>query len=138
MAVARDDDVTAFRHILVEFDKDELGNSIAKELQYATLIDSKMPLAAVIDSGNKSIHGWVKVDAADLTEYRERVGIIYQWFADLNLDPHNRNSSRYSRMPGVSRNLRNEDGNVRRVSQQDLLAVNIGAPNWSDWEGSRL
>jgi hypothetical protein len=133
----KDDDVTAFRHVLVEFDKDERGNSIAKELQYAALLDSKMPLAAVIDSGNKSIHGWVKVDAADLSEYRDRVERIYQWFADLNLDPHNRNPSRYSRMPGVSRNLRNEDGNVERVSQQSLLAINLGTP-WGDWEGSQL
>ena len=134
----KDDDVTAFRHVLVEFDKDSDGNPIPKELQYATLLDSKMPLAAVIDSGNKSIHGWVKVDAADISEYRERVERIYQWFADLNLDPHNRNPSRYSRMPGISRNLRNEDGNVERVSQHSLLAVNVGAPNWDDWECSQL
>jgi hypothetical protein len=134
----RDDDVTAFRHVLVEFDKDSLSNPIPKELQYAYLIDSHMPLAAIIDSGNKSIHGWVKVSAADISEYRDRVERIYQWFADLNLDPHNRNPSRYSRMPGVSRNLRNEDGNVERVSQQSLLAINVGAPNWSDWERSQL
>jgi hypothetical protein len=134
----KDDDVTAFRHVLVEFDQDADGNPIPKELQYATLIDSKMPLAAVIDSGNKSVHGWVRVDAADLREYRERVSQIYSWYGDLNLDPHNRNPSRYSRMPGISRNLRNEDGNVERVSQQSLLAINVGAPNWSDWEGSQL
>jgi hypothetical protein len=134
----KDDDVTAFRHVLVEFDKDSDGNPIPKELQYATLLDSNMPMAAVIDSGNKSIHGWVTVDTADIGEYRERVERIYQWFTDLNLDPHNRNPSRYSRMPGVSRNLRNEDGNVERVSIQTLLAVNVGSPNWRDWEGCQL
>lgn len=97
-----------------------------------------MPLAVVIDSGNKSIHGWVEVGAAGLTEYRERVSQIYSWYGDLNLDPHNRNPSRYSRMPGVGRNLRNEDGNVVRVSIQTLLAVNIGLPSWGDWEASQL
>jgi regulatory protein RepA len=128
-----DADVTAFRHVVVEFDKDSQGNPIPKELQYAYLLDSKMPLAAAIDSGNKSIHAWVKVDAVDAAEYRDRVDRIYAWFSDLHLDNHNGNPSLYSRMPGVARNRRNEDGNVRGVSSQSLLAVNVGCSKWEDW-----
>ena len=127
-----DSDVTAFRHVLVEFDRDANGADIPKPLQYATLLDSGMPMSVILDSGNKSVHAWVKVDAVDLTQYRERVDRVYAWFADLCLDPHNKNASRYSRMPGVPRNLRDADGNVERVSSQTLLRVNVGASNWEE------
>jgi hypothetical protein len=130
----KDEDVTAFRHVLVEFDRDANGNPIPKPLQHATLLDSGMPMSVIHDSGNKSIHGWVNVDAKNLDEYQDRVAGIYAWFGDLCLDPHNKNASRYSRMPGVARNLRDADGNVDRVSAQTLLRANVGARNWNEWE----
>ncbi|MEI7929550.1 MAG: hypothetical protein WCH40_13450, partial [Verrucomicrobiales bacterium] len=60
---AKNEDVTAFRHVLVEFDRDEAGKPIPKEEQYHAVIASGMPVAALIDSGNKSLHAWIRVDA---------------------------------------------------------------------------
>jgi RecA-family ATPase len=127
-------DVTAYRHVLVEFDRDADGNNIPKELQYGAILDSGMPISAVLDSGNKSIHAWIKVDAADKSEYKERVNRVWDHFEHLHLDQQNRNESRYSRCPGVRRRLYDAEGRESGWGKQALLAVNVGAANWSDWE----
>jgi hypothetical protein len=97
---AKNEDVTAFRHVLVEFDRDETGKPIPKEEQYHAVVASGMPVAALIDSGNKSLHAWIRVDAPDETEYKRRVETIWSWFSGLNLDRQNRNPSRLSTLPG--------------------------------------
>ena len=88
---AKNEDVTAFRHVLVEFDRDETGKPIPKEEQYHAVVASGMPVAALIDSGNKSLHAWVRVDAPDEKEYKRRVEIIWGWFsgAQIRIIPKN-------------------------------------------------
>jgi hypothetical protein len=108
---ATNEDVTAFRHVLVEFDCDQAGEPIPKEEQYHAIMASGMPVSALIDSGNKSLHAWVRVDAPDEMEYKRRVAIIWDWFAGLNLDKQNRNPSRLSRCPDGRRTV---EGDVRR------------------------
>jgi hypothetical protein len=54
---SKDSDVTAFRHALLEFD------NISIHEQWGIIIASRIPCAAVISSGGKSIHAWVKVEA---------------------------------------------------------------------------
>jgi len=125
---AKNDDVTAFRHVLVEFDRNDKGEPIPKEVQFGNIVASRLPVSAVIDSGNKSIHAWVRVDAPDASEYKRRVDIIWDWFADLSLDKQNKNPSRLSRCPDGWRTV---DGEKR---QQRLLAVNIGTASWAEWE----
>ena len=127
---AKNDDVTAFRHVLVEFDRDEVGKEIPKEEQYHAVIASGMPVAALIDSGNKSLHAWIRVDAPDESEYKRRVEVIWGWFSGINLDKQNRNASRLSRCPDGWRTV---DGNARR---QCLLAVEFGAESWTAWEAA--
>ena len=56
---AKNSDVKVFRHVLVEFD----GES--KEAHYAALIGSGLPITVIIDSGGRSLHAWIRVDAAD-------------------------------------------------------------------------
>jgi RecA-family ATPase len=134
-------DVTDYRHVLVEFDRDGDGNPIPKDLQYGAILDSGMPVAALIDSGNKSIHAWIKVEAQSEEEYKERVSKVWDHFAHQNIDPQNRNSSRYSRCPGVKRLLSgtgayNDPDNV--WSKQKLLAVNFGSASWDEWESEHL
>ncbi len=129
---ARNEDVTAFRHVLVEFDRDDNGERIPKELQYGAIVASGLPVSAVIDSGNKSVHAWVRVDAPDASEYRRRVEIVWGWFAGLHLDKQNKNASRLSRCPDGWRTV---DGEKR---QQKLLAVNVGAANWAAWEATSV
>ena len=110
----------AFRHVLVEFDRDIKGELIPKEVQFGAIVSSGFPVSVVIDSGNKSLHAWVRVDAPDANEYRRRVGIIWDWLEGLSLDKQNKNPSRLSRCPDGWRTV---DGEPR---QQRLLAVNIG------------
>ena len=128
---ATNEAVTALRHVLVEFDRDQQGNPIPKEQQYHAVVASGMPVAALIDSGNKSLHAWIRVDAPDDVEYKRRVAIIWDWFSGLNLDKQNRNPSRLSRCPDGKRTV---DGEVRR---QRLLAVGFGAGSWAAWESAR-
>ena len=125
---AKNEDVTTFRHALVEFDCDETGNRIPKCDQYQTILESGMPVAALIDSGNKSLHAWIRVDARDEAEYKRRVEVIWKHFAGKNLDTQNRNPSRLSRCPDGRRTV---DGEVRH---QRLLATNFGAASWDAWE----
>lgn len=121
-------DVTRFRHALVEFDCDKTGNRIPKEEQYRAILASDMPIAALIDSANKSLHAWIRVDAPNEDEYKRRVAIIWKHFEAMNLDKQNRNPSRLSRCPDGRRTV---DGEVRH---QRLLATCFGAENWDAWE----
>lgn len=125
---SRNDDVTAFRHVLVEFDHDAEGNLIPKAEQFRRIIDSGMPVSVVIDSGNKSLHAWIRVDAPDKDEYQRRVAIVWKWFGSMDLDRQNRNPSRLSRCPEGWRTV---DGEVRA---QSLLATKLGAESWDMWE----
>jgi RecA-family ATPase len=127
---SKNEDVTAFRHVLVEFDRDKNGNPIPKEDQYQAILDSGMPVAVLIDSGNKSLHAWIRVDAPDAKEYARRVEIIWKWFAGMNIDKQNRNPSRLSRCPDGRRTVGEE------VRCQSLLATNLGAASWDAWEAA--
>ena len=116
----KNDNVTAFRYMLLESDNMSLGK------QKAILEQLELPIAAMVFSGGKSIHAIVKVDAYYYEEYRKRVDFIYS-IAQKNgfkPDKKNRNPSRLSRMPGVMR-----DGNP-----QFLMATNIGKENYKEWE----
>lgn len=120
------EDVTALRHVLVEFDTDDAGNTIPKERQFGMMLASDLPITAIIDSGNKSLHAWVRVDAKDLEEYKERAAQVYSLFPWI--DSQNHNPNRLSRAPD---GLRTVKGNVIR---QRLLKLNVGASSFEAWE----
>ena len=117
----KDSDVTAFRHALIEFD------DIPLEAQYELIVNSKIPCSAVIHSGGKSIHAWVKVNAIDRQEFDERVKILHDLFGAYGVDKQNRNPARLSRLPNCKR------GNER----QELLAMDIGAASFTEWQIER-
>jgi RecA-family ATPase len=122
-----DADVSKFRHVLVEFDVDSTGATIKKERQFGAILASGLPVTAILDSGNKSIHAWVRVDAANAEEYKERAAEVYELFGE-DIDDGNHNPSRYSRCPDGIRTVGGEQ--VR----QALLAVGKGAKSWTDWK----
>lgn len=113
-----DKDVTALRHVLVESDK------MPKERQERILRDSGLPIAALIDSGASSIHAWVCIDAESLKQFHERREKLWAALDGFEIDPANRNPSRYSRCPG----------GLRGDGVQRLIAVNIGAKSFDEWE----
>lgn len=113
----RDSDVTAYRHTLLEFDQ------ISLEEQWLLYHKSELPCAAIIYSGNKSLHAWVKIDAKTRQEYDERVNLLYNHFSQYRPDPKNKNPARFSRCPDAQRG----DG------WQLLLALNTGRETWTEW-----
>lgn len=115
----RDENVTAFRYALVESDE------LSIEKQYAIIKQLELPVAAMVHSGGKSLHAILHIEASDYKEYRERVDFLYEVCQrnGLKLDRQNRNPSRLSRMPGVTRKGR----------KQFLVATNIGQASWLEW-----
>lgn len=115
----KNDNVTDFRYALVESDTLDTGK------QYALFKELELPIATLVHSGKKSLHAVVKVDARDYQEYRKRVDYIYQICKKngLDIDTQNRNPSRLSRMPGVTRN----------GHKQFLIDTNIGKANYDEW-----
>lgn len=111
--------VTAFRYALVESD------TLPVEEQEALYRRLELPIACMVHSGGKSVHAIVRVDAPDYAEYRKRVDFLYDYLEKngVTVDRQNRNPSRLSRMPGITR------GSER----QRLLATNIGRRSWVDW-----
>lgn len=113
--------VTSFRHALVEFDK------ISIEEQWLLIKQSNIPCTAVVSSGSRSLHAWVRVDAIDRREYDERIKILYTHFEQqYRPDEKNKDPARLSRLANCMR------GNKR----QELLALGIGAESFSSWEAS--
>lgn len=115
---SKDTDVTKYRHVLVEFD-----HIPTLEEQWNLICEAKLPCTAVISSGNKSLHAWVRVDAGNLAEYEQRRKLLFDHLAD-HVDPVNANPSRLSRLPN----------SMRFNSRQELYALNVGAKSWQDFE----
>ena len=118
-AGVKNENVTRFRYALVESDTLPVAE---QDVIYRKL---ELPVAALVHSGGKSLHAIVHVDAENYDEYRKRVEFLYDFLEKngLTVDKQNRNPSRLSRMPGVTRN-----GN-----RQYLAATNIGRKSWVDW-----
>ena len=116
----KNDNVTDFRYALVESDTLEI------EKQNALIRELELPVACLVHSGNKSLHAIVHIDAANYTEYRQRVDYLYDICRKngLEIDKQNRNPSRLSRMPGVMRN----------GQKQFLVDTNIGKESFSEWK----
>ena len=115
----KNENVTEFRFALVESDNMDIDrqNALIRELE--------LPVAALVYSGGKSLHAIVHIDAADYAEYRKRVDYLYSVLKKngVDVDTQNKNPSRLSRMPGVTRN----------GHKQFLLDTNIGKASWEEW-----
>jgi hypothetical protein len=107
--------VRSFRFATVEFD------NLALEDQQAFWEAIQLPVAAIIHSGGKSLHGWVRVDSKNQEEWEAKVeqGLFRRFLVPLGVDPACRNESRLSRMPGF---LRRETGNVQQLLYLDPSA----------------
>jgi len=117
---AGDADVAAWRHVLIESDKAPL------ELQWAAILASGFPVSVAVASGGRSIHAWVRVDAATPEEYRVRANQAadaMERFEGMTVDRKALNCGRLARLAGCRRG----------ENWQTLLAVNIGAACWDDW-----
>lgn len=114
-----DKNVVDFRYALVESD------DLPVEKQLAIIRELELPCAAIVNSGGKSIHAIVHIDASSIDQYKERVKRLSNICKTngLTLDEQNKNPSRLSRFPGFERGDR----------KQFLIDTNTGKASWSDW-----
>ena len=104
-----DEDVTAYRYLLVESDDLPLAVSLAL---YQRL---KIPIAAILLSGGKSAHAWVKMDSANAEKYDKDAERILVALKPFGIDQSNSNPSRLSRLPGAIRTIGAQDGGAQRL-----------------------
>lgn len=116
----KNENVTDYRYALVESDTMDIDrqNAVIRELE--------LPVACLVHSGKKSLHAIVRIDAGSYDEYRRRVDYLYAVCQKngMELDRQNRNPSRLSRMPGVT----------RAGQKQFLVDTNIGKASWDEWK----
>ena len=99
-----DDSVASFRYAVAEFDVMDKAEQLAFWWGYRSA-----PIAALIDSGGKSIHAWLRVDCSDRAAWERDIEQILfgKVLIPLGCDPQCRNESRLSRMPGHFRRENN-------------------------------
>lgn len=114
-----DKSVTRYAYSLAESD------DLSIEDQKKLFINFKLPIATLVESGGKSVHALVKIDAKDEAEYKQRVAFLYDWLAKHKfvVDENNKNPARLSRLPGV----------MRKGKLQKLVATDIGCSSWLEW-----
>lgn len=112
----KNEDVTVFRTALVEYD------DISKKEQVERLLDSGLPILSITDSGNKSVHALVRVDADNVSSYTKKVGKLHKALEKKYGSPCDgatKNPARLSRLAGAQR----KDG----VQQLLYTEVNLDA-----------
>ncbi|MEK7678423.1 MAG: hypothetical protein AAB676_21550 [Verrucomicrobiota bacterium] len=104
-----DANVRACRFALLESDK------LSLELQFSLFAKLPLPIAAVLSSGGRSVHAWVKADARDAEDYRETVARMLEILVRFGVDGKNKNPSRLSRLPGARREIGAAGDGVQRL-----------------------
>lgn len=101
--------VKAFRFAVAEFD----GMSREDQIRFWWAVD--LPVCALIDSGGKSLHAWIRIDGVQTAEqWTELVeGRLFgRYLVPLGCDAACRNEARLSRLPG---HFRAEKGRWQRL-----------------------
>lgn len=114
--------VTEYRYALVESD------TVPYEKQLSMIRQMKLPCAAIVTSGHKSVHAIVHIDAGtDYELYRKRVEELYAYVRTQGFEPDtaNKNPSRLSRLPGAKRGK----------NQQSLISAgdDVEFKSWNEW-----
>jgi hypothetical protein len=104
-----DADVTSFRFCLLESD------TLPLQLQLPLFARLPLPVAAIIESGGRSVHAWVMVNCSNAQEYRTKVDRIYSLLARFGICPNNKNPSRLSRLPGAQREIGKHGQGAQRL-----------------------
>lgn len=100
--------VRKFRFAMAEFD----GIPIPQQLAFWRGLG--LPVVALIDTGGRSVHAWIKVSAASAADWTNAIeqGLYAGVLMPLGVDPSCKNEARLSRLPGV---LRSGTGRYQRL-----------------------
>lgn len=117
-----DSAVADYRFCLIEFDEMPRPDQIA--FWFSIIDKNLLRVSAIVDSGGKSLHAWVRIDLPDRPAWdREIVQNFYEKdfgvLATMGADRASQNPSRLSRMPGHFR--------IEKGRKQKLLFLNAGA-----------
>ena len=114
-----DANITVFRNALVESDDMPLKD------QERMFFELNLPMACVTDSGGKSIHAVVRIDADGRNHYKDRVRYLHEECerVGLSIDKANKNPSRLTRLAGV----------IRDGREQTLMHTEKGAKDFEAW-----
>src|SRR5258705_5000690 len=89
--------ITSLRFMLLESDVLPLN------LQLPLFARLELPISAIMSTGGRGYHAWVRLDASNRDEFRRWGTKVYQALRKLGIDPKNGNPSRLSRLPGARR-----------------------------------
>ncbi len=91
--------ISFHRYALGEFD------NLSKGDQIRFWTGAKLPIKALIDSGGKSVHAWLKVDIADAERWDREVKekLYRQALTPMGIDSACSNAARLARLPGCLR-----------------------------------
>jgi hypothetical protein len=94
-----DASVAAFRFVTVEFD----NRTREEQLAFWSSAIELLPVVALIDSGGKSIHGWIRLESVATLEqwdFTVKQEFYARRLVPLGVDRSCSNASRLSRLPG--------------------------------------
>ena len=131
----KQENVLTFKYAVLEFD------TIHLDEQFSLLSSLELPYEALIFTGNKSIHAWIRIDAEDNIEYKKRTRLIAKMLSDFGYNKENGNgpdtavlfdSSSLVRCPGTKRVdwAKKNDGSDG-VMQKAIWAEE--SKGWDDW-----
>jgi hypothetical protein len=100
--------IASHRYVVVEHD----NLPLADQLAFWRMAPS-LPIVALVLSGKKSVHAWIRVDCADAAEWEREIEqkLFPCYLVPLGFDPSCKNESRLTRMPG---HMRRETGLLQR------------------------
>lgn len=109
-----DSDIQDFRFAFLESD------ILSATEQLSFYARTGFPIAAIVSSGGESsCHAWVRVDAKDLDDYRQKVKIIYDVVEPYGMDKANKNASRLSRLAGAHRTVGASGDGIQKLIYLD-------------------
>lgn len=114
-----DVNVVRCKNALVESDDMPLKD------QERMLFELGLPIACITDSGGKSLHAIVRIDADGRNHYADRVRYMHAEceHAGMTIDKANKNPGRLTRLAGV----------MRGDHEQTLRHLNVGARDFATW-----
>jgi len=114
-----DGNVASCRNALVESDDMPLKD------QERMLFEMNLPIVCVTNSGGKSLHAIVRIDADGRNHYADRVSYMHDECerTGMSIDKANKNPGRLTRLAGVKRG----------EHEQTLMHLKIGARDFKTW-----
>jgi hypothetical protein len=89
--------ITAYRYLVLESD-------VLPKPQWASILAQlPLPIVSIVDSGGKSLHALVRVNAAHKAEYEDARQKLHRHVVPLGADPAAMTAVRLTRLPGFMR-----------------------------------